>query len=115
MHLDGLGLGTGLSREEASDIKRVAIQYLTTMLIGDGSNISADLEINSLQGLCDMCQGRYGIPPFFITGGPYPVPSSLNFNLNAPTTRANIFRVLRAMQLSKPILLEGSPGTGKTR
>lgn len=36
------------------------------------------------------------------------------FNLSAPTTAANLMRVIRAMQVQKPILLEGSPGVGKT-
>ncbi|CCH60894.1 hypothetical protein TBLA_0D03970 [Henningerozyma blattae CBS 6284] len=36
------------------------------------------------------------------------------FDLNAPTTAANMMRVVRAMQVHKPILLEGSPGVGKT-
>lgn len=31
-----------------------------------------------------------------------------------PTTRLNAFRVIRALQMQKPILLEGSPGVGKT-
>ncbi|CAI5759429.1 unnamed protein product [Candida verbasci] len=37
-----------------------------------------------------------------------------SFNLEAPTTAANAMRVIRAMQVQKPILLEGSPGVGKT-
>src|SRR5690242_139816 len=37
-----------------------------------------------------------------------------NFALEAPTTRDNAMRVLRALQLPKPILLEGNPGVGKT-
>ncbi|KZM18978.1 ATPase [Ascochyta rabiei] len=37
-----------------------------------------------------------------------------NFALEAPTTRANAMRVVRALQLAKPILLEGNPGVGKT-
>ncbi|KAF5382460.1 hypothetical protein D9615_002742 [Tricholomella constricta] len=36
------------------------------------------------------------------------------FNLQAPTTRDNAMRVVRACQIAKPILLEGSPGVGKT-
>jgi midasin len=36
------------------------------------------------------------------------------FELSAPSTRRNTARLLRAMQLAKPILLEGSPGVGKT-
>ncbi|RLV92019.1 Midasin [Spathaspora sp. JA1] len=37
-----------------------------------------------------------------------------SFNLQAPTTALNAMRVIRAMQVRKPILLEGSPGVGKT-
>ena len=37
-----------------------------------------------------------------------------SFNLTAPTSKDNAMRVVRAFQVSKPILLEGSPGVGKT-
>lgn len=37
-----------------------------------------------------------------------------NFTFTAPTTASNAMRVLRGLQLSKPLLLEGSPGVGKT-
>lgn len=38
----------------------------------------------------------------------------VGFALNAPTTKLNAMRVIRALQVQKPILLEGSPGVGKT-
>lgn len=38
----------------------------------------------------------------------------LAFNLQAPTTAVNAMRVLRAMIIKKPILLEGDPGVGKS-
>ncbi|OAA77734.1 Midasin [Akanthomyces lecanii RCEF 1005] len=37
-----------------------------------------------------------------------------DFAFHAPTTRRNTMRVVRALQMHKPILLEGSPGVGKT-
>ena len=37
-----------------------------------------------------------------------------NFTFLAPTTNLNVSRVLRGLQLTKPVLLEGSPGVGKT-
>ncbi|KAF7294417.1 Midasin [Mycena kentingensis (nom. inval.)] len=37
-----------------------------------------------------------------------------SFNLGAPTSQDNAVRVVRALQVHKPILLEGSPGVGKT-
>ncbi|OJD27910.1 hypothetical protein ACJ73_00703 [Blastomyces percursus] len=36
------------------------------------------------------------------------------FSMDAPTTIANILRIARGLQSAKPILLEGSPGVGKT-
>ncbi|OAP57631.1 hypothetical protein AYL99_08369 [Fonsecaea erecta] len=33
---------------------------------------------------------------------------------NAPTTAQNTMRIVRALQMTRPILLEGSPGVGKT-
>ncbi|PPR00460.1 hypothetical protein CVT24_004521 [Panaeolus cyanescens] len=36
------------------------------------------------------------------------------FNFHAPTTLNNAMRLIRACQVPKPILLEGSPGVGKT-
>eukprot|EP01134_Creolimax_fragrantissima_P005503 CFRG5503T1 len=39
---------------------------------------------------------------------------SNSFALTAPTTLGNVQRVLRGLQLTMPILLEGSPGVGKT-
>jgi len=36
------------------------------------------------------------------------------FNFEAMTPKINAMRVMRALQLSKPILLEGNPGVGKT-
>jgi midasin len=36
------------------------------------------------------------------------------FTFLAPTTRVNAMRIIRALQLPKPILIEGDPGVGKT-
>ena len=57
----------------------------------------------------------WGIAPFFVErrpGGPAWLGDGFAFR--APTTGRNALRVLRALQLRKPILLEGSPGVGKT-
>ena len=37
-----------------------------------------------------------------------------SYSLKAPGPHLNAFRLLRAMQLGKPLLLEGAPGVGKT-
>ena len=53
-----------------------------------------------------------GLAPFLVQG-PHPVRRSA-FSLHAPSTARNIMRLLRALSLAKPVLLEGSPGVGKT-
>ena len=37
-----------------------------------------------------------------------------DFSFDAPTTLSNTMRIIRALQLKKPLLIEGSPGVGKT-
>jgi len=37
-----------------------------------------------------------------------------SFEFEAPTTKLNAMRIVRALKLGKPILLEGNPGVGKT-
>ena len=51
---------------------------------------------------------------FAIPRGPYVSSNDSTFSFIAATTRANAVRVLRGCQVLKPILLEGSPGVGKT-
>jgi midasin len=111
MHLDGFGLGAGLAVEDAATVKRKAEAFLLSQLPSDNT-VSTLVETIEKFGIRDSAS--FGSFPFFIRVGPLPVPES-SFNLTAPTTALNMFRVLRAMQLSKPVLLEGSPGVGKTR
>ncbi|KAF4625784.1 hypothetical protein G7Y89_g12380 [Cudoniella acicularis] len=55
-----------------------------------------------------------------LTIGDFSIPKQLGsdadpgFVFEAPTTKLNAMRVLRALQVQKPILIEGSPGVGKT-
>lgn len=51
--------------------------------------------------------------PFSIEGSGTSKHNS-NYILNAPTIVRNMMKLTRALQLEKPILLEGSPGVGKT-
>jgi len=61
----------------------------------------------------EIDDGYFGVEPFKIPCGNHDI-SRGGFALSAPSTKKNAARIMRAMQLSKPILLEGSPGVGKT-
>lgn len=51
---------------------------------------------------------------FMITLGKLDPAPIENFSFDVPTTKQNLYRVARAMLSAKPIMLEGSPGAGKS-
>jgi midasin (ATPase involved in ribosome maturation) len=108
MHLDGLGLGSGLASDSSTALKSKAEQRLSNLLGNEKISNAHSID----EPIC-LQNGKFGVFPYFINIGKSIIPKS-NFNMTAPTTSLNAFRVLRAMQLKKPILLEGSPGVGKT-
>ena len=46
--------------------------------------------------------------------GPYECSGLQYYSLDAPGPRDNAYRLLRGMQVGKPLLIEGPPGVGKT-
>lgn len=56
---------------------------------------------------------HFGVEPFSIQLGTEKS-SREELSFEAPTTICNTFNILKGMQLQKAILLEGSPGVGKT-
>ena len=60
-----------------------------------------------------VSEHSFSIGPFALKRSPAAVQDP-RFSMEAPTTTANSMRIIRAVQLKKPILLEGNPGVGKT-
>lgn len=56
----------------------------------------------------------FKIGPFCISKSSNTIGKDEYFNFSTRTTGNNTFKLLRGLQLDKPILLEGSPGVGKT-
>ncbi|KAF3938326.1 Midasin [Dactylella cylindrospora] len=76
--------------------------------VGQAYDLSG-LEVADVELSMDFFRiGTFKLPRSMITSGKIP------FDFNANTTSLNAMRVVRAMQLEKPILLEGQPGVGKT-
>ncbi|KAM6280529.1 midasin isoform 1-T1 [Porphyrio hochstetteri] len=121
VYIDGIGSGTTCY---SADTALLAREKCLTFLC---KKMSQFLELNDYQKnelkIYDRTKEReflwmdnfMGIHPFFIPRGPVlQRSSSTDYALNAGTTAMNAQRLLRALQLNKPILLEGSPGVGKT-
>ncbi|MEW5309894.1 MAG: hypothetical protein WDW38_001740 [Sanguina aurantia] len=128
--MDGIGLGVGLPAIAAAALHDSCQSFLASQLPAE-LRPHAQLAKGDMQMVADMAaagtlpesapDGQWGISPFFVHCGPQR-PQRLEdgtstgaaFELRAPTTARNAFRVLRALQLRKAVLLEGSPGVGKT-
>ena len=118
MHLDGLGLGTGISNIDANLTRDRAKDFILAQIAtfnNGGDVVGFKDELGAMQQSLISSGDEFGVDPFVIQRGEETIPSDLNFDLTAPTTGLNLRRVLRGMQISKPILLEGPPGVGKTR
>ncbi|KAJ7797645.1 P-loop containing nucleoside triphosphate hydrolase protein [Mycena olivaceomarginata] len=105
--LDGLGSLpqlTAYSREAIRRLKNEALIKLQSIapLSNNEGHVPNYDPVNWVQ-----------LGTFAIARGPGE-PSLPTFNLRAPTAQDNAMRVIRACQVPKPILLEGSPGVGKT-
>lgn len=118
--LDGLGITHTLNNQS---LKRDSINFLLNQvpenlrpqlrgIFLEAQQLIASPKLLEISADEDKCQ----IGPFAIEKGPVEghKPQKNPFTLHAPTTSCNVLRLLRALQLPKPILLEGSPGVGKT-
>ena len=124
--LDGLATATDLDLSEANRYRKLAFEYLIRPLVQEQQGDLAKEILHSVLGdhttatttstKITMTKRLFGIKPFLITRGPNASQSdSVDYAFDAPTTRHNLVRLLRALQLERrPILLEGSPGVGKT-
>lgn len=96
------------NEDKLSEYKKDCVNKLSAIC---GTDLSRYLEANEARVYVTSDKLKAGI--FEIERLPETEWSD-SFNLHAPTTSANVMRVVRAMQVHKPILLEGSPGVGKT-
>ena len=97
-----------ISAASIDDERRACLEQLSKLLGQDISPLYfGTVDIVSTEQSFQL--GTFSIPKFSSTAA-----ETNNFALEAPTTRANAMRVIRALQLAKPILLEGNPGVGKT-
>ncbi|KAG7445730.1 P-loop containing nucleoside triphosphate hydrolase protein [Guyanagaster necrorhizus] len=108
-YIDGLGSLpqlSGYSRDALQKLKHDAVAKIHSLVP------ISDIESTGVVPWHEPSE-FFQLGSFAIPRGPQP--SILDrFNFQAPTTQDNSMRVVRACQLFKPILLEGSPGVGKT-
>ncbi|XP_032340488.1 LOW QUALITY PROTEIN: midasin [Camelus ferus] len=121
VYIDGIGSGVTssgfgtalLARKECLKflIKKLSKVVRLTECQKNELKIYDRLKAKEFTGIDNL----WGIHPFFIPRGPVLHRNNIaDYALSAGTTALNAQRLLRATKLNKPILLEGSPGVGKT-
>jgi midasin len=109
--IDSLGANPSaliaLDRREVEQERQKCLDKLSELIGHDVASVyRAEIEITIDNDI--LRAGEFSLRRF-------PVETSdFGFALHAPTTKVNTMRVVRALQMPKPILLEGSPGVGKT-
>ncbi|CAG8469891.1 6305_t:CDS:10 [Ambispora leptoticha] len=107
--LDRIGSDLAVSDVLYKEFRDKCIKKLSQLVEDDGEIV------DNFENQIISTSTHFGINPFYIERGSLSSDyDTVKFQLQAPTTFDNVFRVLRAMLLKKPILLEGSPGVGKT-
>lgn len=79
-------------------------------LLGDGINVTS---VYRNEPQLAIGEGFVQIGEFSVARMPNGENDSA-FAFDAPTTKMNLMRVIRALAVKKPVLLEGNPGVGKT-
>ncbi|KRT79113.1 AAA protein, partial [Oryctes borbonicus] len=106
--------GSGVTSTESNNIlkafKEKSYKFITEQL--KTYDISRNVSFEDVI-MVERRGNQFGINPFFIEIGPG-ICEDTAFTFNVPTIKHNTLKLLRGLQLKKAILLEGSPGVGKT-
>ncbi|XP_077366934.1 midasin isoform X3 [Festucalex cinctus] len=121
VYIDGIGSGTTVSSSNnVITARKMCLDFLhkrlSKMIERDQETLDT-LRIydNSLLREPQWGKDFFGINPFYIPLGAVAESNNLSdYTIAAGTTAMNIVRLLRALKLQRPVLLEGSPGVGKT-
>uniref|UniRef100_A0AC35TJ71 Midasin n=1 Tax=Rhabditophanes sp. KR3021 TaxID=114890 RepID=A0AC35TJ71_9BILA len=112
---DSFGIMAARNSIDIEGIKVTCLSRLTQILSEAGLSVESFNE--TVSNSCVPVQiTEYGlsIQPFEILMGKYEQKTSKTFSFDAPTCNKNILRLARALLVNKPIMLEGSPGAGKS-
>lgn len=101
------GFGEAVSRARVEEIRRKCLVELCRLAAVD--------DVSTEEMPVDTTPTELKVGPFILAR--HPSSGSIDnvaFTLSAPTVRRNVMRILRALEIPKSLLLEGSPGVGKT-
>ncbi|XP_069561962.1 midasin [Brachyistius frenatus] len=121
VYVDSIGSGTTASSADNAVLARQLCLGFLHQRLSQMTKLDQEMLValrvydSSLQREPQWGEDFFGIDPFYIALGPQTESRSLSdYTISAGTTAVNAQRLLRALKLQRPVLLEGSPGVGKT-
>ena len=112
VYIDSLGaVPAGMTTTAAGDVadsRKKCLDYLGTLMpvnVINAYHVAPELRLSD---------SALSVGAFSLARSPDSALSNADIVFDAPTTLVNTMRIARALQLDRPILLEGSPGVGKT-
>jgi midasin len=111
--LETLPTISAFGRERLAELRRKCLAKLEDLASNLGGSPSTVVE-STIASQVSISASQFAIGPFSISKGAQCTRNAEAFAMEAPTTMDNLLRVVRACQVPKSILLEGSPGVGKT-
>ncbi|OQR67775.1 midasin-like, partial [Tropilaelaps mercedesae] len=106
-------LGTGSTSSEQADSVKAARAKALRMLISSLPDTEQCLPEDQCLTV-RVTKKHLSVGPYKLSKDAGAPADSVEFDFSAPTTCGNAMRLLRAMGLRNPLLLEGPPGVGKT-
>lgn len=114
--LDGLGTGNNIPRDIADELKIVSVDYLISQCPESLTERLTRLfiDVNSVDLSEQNDESLFKLGSFMIPRGPLISSFTPSYVFDSTIAKANTCRIMRAMQLHRPVLLEGPPGVGKS-
>ncbi|KAL6249838.1 AAA ATPase midasin [Rhinocladiella similis] len=112
VYIDSIGANpagmTSTGSQDLNDSRRACLAHLQNLV-----------KVNVLQSYYETpeiqrTQGHIRVGAFALSRSQDNTEEDSELVFDAPTTLQNTMRIIRALQMARPILLEGSPGVGKT-
>ncbi|MCJ1283644.1 hypothetical protein MMC26_002975 [Xylographa opegraphella] len=111
VYIDGLGANPAaqlsITQQSIANERSDCIRKLTELFGHDMSSLY-DEKLSLVRSEVSLMVGHFTINRIQGTS------LESDFSFEAPTTLSNTMRIIRALHLKKPLLIEGSPGVGKT-
>lgn len=111
LYIDSIGSSAINSFIKPAQLKKDAKEFLHKLVY---ENHFSNVLYSSITTTQADLSKYYGFNSFYISYGSNPInQTNSSYIMTSTSVNANCCKVLKAMQLSKSILLEGVPGTGK--